>query len=148
MRIINSIPFSADKIDKSFNMALTSQKHYGVIPVIPALMGQIYWRCMRMSATNPKYVGSYTSDGLLNIVYQVHEVIGDVYVLESIFYFDLIYFISNGSEPSEEPVVEQICEKKLSDIENPRLFYSWLGIASEFVRSEEIRDKQERYQEA
>ena len=61
---------------------------------------------------------------------------------------DLIYFISNGSEPSDEPVVEQICEKKLSDIENPRLFYSWLGIASEFVRSEEIRDKQERYKEA
>ena len=58
---------------------------------------------------------------------------------------DLIYFISNGSEPSGEPVVEQICEKKLSDIENPRLFYSWLGIASEFVRSEEIRDKQERF---
>ena len=101
-----------------------------------------------MSATNPKYVGSCTSDGLLNIVYQVHEVIGDVYVLESIFYLDLIYLISNGSEPSDEPVVEQICEKKLSDIENPRLFYSWLGIASEFVRSEEIRDKQERYQEA
>lgn len=100
---------------------------------------------MRMSATNPKYVGSYNSDGLLNIVYQVHEVIGDVYVLESIFYLDLIYFISNGSEPSDEPVVEQICEKKLSDIENPRLFYSWLGIASEFVRSEEIRDKQERF---
>ena len=43
-----------------------------------------------MSATNPKYVGSYNSDGLLNIVYQVHEVIGDVYVLESISYFDLI----------------------------------------------------------
>ena len=101
-----------------------------------------------MSATNPKYVVSYNSDGLLNIVYQVHEVIGDVYVLESISYFDLIYFISNGSEPSEEPVVEQICEKKLSDLENPRLFYSWLGIASEFVRSEEIRDKQERNQEA
>ena len=98
-----------------------------------------------MSATNPKYVGSYNSDGLLNIVYQVHEVIGDVYVLESIFYLDLIYFISNGSEPSAEPVVEQICEKKLSDIENPRLFYSWLGIASEFVRSEEIRDKQKRF---
>ena len=56
--------------------------------------------------------------------------------------------VSNGSEPSDEPVVEQICEKKLSDIENPRLFYSWLGIASEFVRSEEIRDKQERYKEA
>jgi hypothetical protein len=101
-----------------------------------------------MTATNPKYVGSDNSDGLLNIVYQVHEVIGDVYVLESIFYLDLIYFISNGSEPSDEPVVEQICEKKLSDIENPRLFYSWLGIASEFVRSEEIRDKQERYKEA
>ena len=98
-----------------------------------------------MSATNPKYVGSYNSDGLLNIVYQVHEVIGDVYVLESIFYLDLIYFISNGSEPSDEPVVEQICEKKLSDIENPRLFYIWLGIASEFVRSEEILDKQERF---
>ena len=98
-----------------------------------------------MCATNTKYVGSYTSDGLLNIVYQVHEVIGDVYVLESIFYLNLIYFISNGSEPSDEPVVEQICEKKLSDIENPRLFYSWLGIASEFVRSEEIRDKQERF---
>ena len=89
-----------------------------------------------MSATNPKYVGSYNSDGLLNIVYQVHEVIGDVYVLE---------IIADGAEPSEEPVVEQICEKKLSDIENPRLFYSWLGIASEFVRSEEIRDKQERF---
>ena len=101
-----------------------------------------------MCATNPKYVGSYTSDRLLNIVYQVHEVIGDVYVLESIFYLDLIYFISNGSEPSDEPVVEQICEKKLCDIENPRLFYSWLGIASEFFRSEEIRDKQERYKEA
>ena len=28
-----------------------------------------------MCATNPKYVGSYNSDGLLNIVYQVHEVI-------------------------------------------------------------------------
>ena len=40
MRIINSIPFSADKIDKSFNMVLTSQKHYGVIPVIPALRGR------------------------------------------------------------------------------------------------------------
>ena len=53
-----------------------------------------------MCATNPKYVGSYNSDGLLNIVYQVHEVIGDVYVLESISYFDLIYFISNGSKPS------------------------------------------------
>ena len=38
-----------------------------------------------MIATNPKYVGSYNSDGLLNIVYQVHEVIGDVYVLESIW---------------------------------------------------------------
>ena len=82
-----------------------------------------------MSATNPKYVGSYNSDGLLNIVYQVHEVIGDVYVLESISYFDLIFIIADGAEPSEEPVVEQICEKKLSNIENPRLFYSWLGIA-------------------
>ena len=145
MRIINSIPFSGDKIDKSFNMALTSQKHYGVIPVIPALMGQIYWRCMRMSATNPKYVGSYNSDGLLNIVYQVHEVIGDVYVLESISYFDLIFIIADGAEPSDKPVVEQICEKKLSDIENPRLFYSWLGIASEFVRAEKVRDQRERF---
>ena len=98
-----------------------------------------------MSATNPKYVSSYNSDGLLNIVYQVHEVIGDVYVLESISYFDLIYFISNGSEPSDEPVVEQICEKKLSDIENPRLFYSWQGIASEFVRAEKVRDQRERF---
>ena len=94
MRIIDGIPFASDKIDNSSHIPLTSQKHYGVIPVIPALMGQIYWRCMRVSATNPKYVGSYNSDGLLNIVYQVHEVIGDVYVLESIFYLDLIYFIS------------------------------------------------------
>lgn len=98
-----------------------------------------------MTATNPKYVGSYNSDGLLNIVYQVHGVIGDVYVLESISYLDLIFIIADGSEPSDEPVVEQICEKKLSDIENPRLFYSWLGIASEFVRSEKVRDQRERF---
>ena len=38
---MKSIPFSADKIDKSFHMALTSEYNYGVIPVIPALMGQI-----------------------------------------------------------------------------------------------------------
>ena len=36
----------------------------------------------RKMMSSPKYVGSYNSDGLLNIVYQVHEVIGDVYVLE------------------------------------------------------------------
>ena len=101
-----------------------------------------------MCATNPKYVGSYNSDGLLNIVYQVHEVIGDVYVLESVSYFDLIYFISNGSEPSDEPVIEQICEMRLSDIENPKVFYSWLGIASEFVRTEKARDQRESFSKA
>ena len=37
---MKKIPFSGDKIDKSFNMALTSQKHYGVIPVIPAQRGK------------------------------------------------------------------------------------------------------------
>ena len=37
-----------------------------------------------MNSANPKYVGSYASDGLLNIVYQVHEIIGDVYVLRAL----------------------------------------------------------------
>ena len=59
--------------------------------------------------SSPKYVGSYTSDGLLNIVYQVHEIAGDVYVLEAISYFDLITLIASDSEPSDEPVIEQIC---------------------------------------
>lgn len=93
-----------------------------------------------MNSANPKYVGSYASDGLLNIVYQVHEVIGDVYVLEAINYFDLISFIVSGCQPSDKAVVEQVREMKLSDIENPKLFYSWLGIASEFIRSEKERD--------
>lgn len=93
---------------------------------------------------NPKYIGSYNNDGLLNIVYQVHEVAGDVYVLEGISYFDLIYFVESGYEPSQEPVLEQIRELKLSEIENPRLFYSWLGIASEFIRAEKERDRRER----
>ena len=92
----------------------------------------------------PKYIGSYTEDGLLNIVYQVHEIIGDVYVLEAISYFDLIYLVSGGYEPSQEPVLDMICERKLSEIENPRLFYSWRGIASEFVRTEEERDRRYR----
>ena len=60
--------------------------------------------------SSPKYVGSYTSDGLLNIVYQVHEIIGDVYVLEAISYFDLITLIASGSEPSDEPSVESSIE--------------------------------------
>ena len=93
---------------------------------------------------NPKYIGSYTEDGLLNIVYQVHEIIGDVYVLEAISYFDLIYLVSGGYEPSQEPVLDTICERKLSEIENPRLFYSWRGIASEFIRTEEERDRRYR----
>lgn len=97
--------------------------------------------------SSPKYVGSYASDGLLNIVYQVHEIIGDVYVLEAISYSDLISIIASGSEPSDKAVVEQIREMKISDIENPRLFYSWLGIASEFVRAEKVRDQEERSQE-
>ena len=95
---------------------------------------------------NPKYIGSY-KDGLLNIVYQVHEVVGDVYVLEGISYFDLIYLIESGYEPSQEPVLEQVREMKLSDIENPRLFYSWLGIASEFIRAENERDRRERQED-
>ena len=95
--------------------------------------------------SSPKYVGSYTSDGLLNIVYQVHEIIGDVYVLEAISYFDLITLIASGSEPSDEPVIEQICEMRLSDIENPKVFYSWLGIASEFIRAEKARDQRESF---
>lgn len=94
-----------------------------------------------MNNANPKYVGSYASDGLLNIVYQIHEVIGDVHILEAINYFDLISFIVSGCQPSDKAVVEQIREMKLSDIENPKLFYSWLGIASEFIRSEKVRDQ-------
>ena len=96
---------------------------------------------------NPKYIGSYNNDGLLNIVYQVHEVVGDVYVLEGISYFDLIYLIESGYEPSQEPVLEQVRELKLSEIENPRLFYSWLGIASEFIRAENERDRRERQED-
>lgn len=93
---------------------------------------------------NPKYIGAYTDDGLLNIVYQVHEIIDDVYVLEAISYLDLIYFVSEGYEPSQKPVLNMICERKLSEIENPRLFYSWMGIASEFIRAEKERDRRER----
>ena len=37
---MKNIPFSGDEIDNSFHMALTSQKYYGVIPVIPALRGR------------------------------------------------------------------------------------------------------------
>lgn len=96
---------------------------------------------------NPKYIGSYKDDGLLNTVYQVHEVAGDVYVLEFISYFDLIYLVSSGYEPSQEPVLEHVRELKMSEIENPRLFYSWLGIASEFIRTENERDRRERQAE-
>lgn len=95
----------------------------------------------------PKYIGSYKDDGLLNTVYQVHEVAGDVYVLEFISYFDLIFLIESGYEPSQEPILKHIRELKLSEIENPRLFYSWLGIASEFVRAENERDRRERQKE-
>ncbi len=91
-----------------------------------------------MNSTNPKYVGSYASDGLLNTVYQVHEIIGDVYVLEAISYLDLISIIASGSEPSDKALIEQVREMKLSEIENPKLFYSWMGIASEFVRAEKV----------
>ena len=98
--------------------------------------------------SSPKYVGSYTSDGLLNIVYQVHEIIGDVCVLEAISFFDLITIIASVSEPSDEAVIEQICEMKLSDIENPKVFYSWLGIASEFIRAEKARDQRESFSKA
>ena len=98
----------------------------------------------RDSVKKPKYIGAYTDDGLLNIVYQVHEIIDDIYVLEAISYFDLIYLVSEGYEPSQEPVLDMICELKLSEIENPRIFYSWRGIASEFIRAEKERDKRER----
>ena len=55
---MKKIPFSGDKIDKSFNMVLTSHKYYGVIPVIPALMGQIIknWRCMRRCAQQTRNI--------------------------------------------------------------------------------------------
>ena len=92
----------------------------------------------------PKYIGSYTEDGLLNMVYQVHEIIDDVYLLEAISYLDLICLVSGGYEPSEKPVPQQVRELSLSELENPRLFYSWLGIASEFVRAEKERDRRER----
>ena len=101
----------------------------------------------RRCVETPKYVGVYADDSLLNIVYQVHEIIGDVYVLEAISYFDMIYFVSCGYEPSDKPVLEQIRELRLSEIENPRLFYSWRGIASEFVRAENERDRRERREE-
>ena len=97
-----------------------------------------------MDTATPKYVGAYTDDGLLNIVYQVHETFGDVYVLEAISYFDLISLISQGYEPSDKPVPEMIREMKLSEVKNPRIFYSWLGIASEFIRAENERDKRDR----
>ena len=97
-----------------------------------------------MMCTSPKYVGSYASDGLLNTVYQVHEIKGDVYILEAISYFDLVCIIESGCEPSEKVVIEQVYELKLSDIENPKLFYSWIGIAGEFVRAERVRDRNDQ----
>ena len=64
----------------------------------------------------PEYIGSY-SNGLLNIVYQVHEVIGDVYVLEALSYFDMICFVVGGYVPSKEPVPGAIRE---FDVERDR----------------------------
>lgn len=69
-------------------------------------------------------------------------------MLEAISNFDLITIIASGSEPSDEAVIEQICEMKLSDIENPKVFYSWLGIASEFIRAEKARDQRESFSKA
>lgn len=97
-----------------------------------------------MNSMEPKYIGSFDGDGLLNKVYQVHGIYGDKYVLEAISYFDLIYLVSCGYEPSKEPVLEMVREKKLSEIENAKPFYSWNGIAAEFIRTEKERDRQYR----
>ena len=90
---------------------------------------------------SPKYIGEYDADGLLNKVSQIKMVIGDVYVLEAINYFDMGSIISMGAIPDDDIVIDQVYEKKWADLENPKVFYSWLGIAGEFVRDEKERDR-------
>lgn len=93
------------------------------------------------SDIQPRYIGEYDADGLLSNISQIKKIIGGVYVLEAISYLDVSALLVRGAIPDDDIVIDQVYEKRWTDLENPKLFYSWLGVAGEFARSEKERDR-------
>lgn len=84
--------------------------------------------------TKPKWLAEYTEDGCsLRAVYQIVDVHDDVYVLEFLEPLDIEL---SGSFPPEEEIgsIENVYEMRLSELKNPRLFYTWYGVIGEYAR--------------
>ena len=84
----------------------------------------------------PKYIVEYR-DGYCNAVSIVHEKHGDVFVLEDISFIDMLRF-RFGEEPStakEDIIPDNIRELNISELENPKFFFSWNTVTDEFNKA-------------
>lgn len=87
----------------------------------------------------PRFIIEYTDNGRLNCVSIIHEKHGDVYTIEDLGYFSMLQFSNFGGCPSlekEDIIPEYVRERKLSELENPKLFYSWATVMGEFRKWE------------
>ena len=72
----------------------------------------------------------------------VHDLRGETYILEAINY---MWFVCHGfAEPSKYPIEpENIYEKKETDLNFPKWFYSWESVVKEFKADEKLYRKEE-----
>ena len=105
--------------------------------------GHGYWKGRedeQKRPSGPKYIGVFDSpnDPYINRIGQIHEKHGDILTVEWIDYFDMLFAISRGYEPSWDEVVgknvEEIDSKRMSD--RHKFYYSWLTVAGEFIKAE------------
>lgn len=87
------------------------------------------------NSRGPRYILEYSDSGLLQRIYQIHSVVNDVYLVEIMDAIDVSVFGTFGKTPADEICdIESVYELRLSDINNPKLFYTWGGALAEYAR--------------
>ena len=92
-------------------------------------------------SNRPKYCITYEENGDIEYVYIVQEVHGSVYVLEAIPY---LWFMIGAAEPSKYPIdIDNIFEKTLKELNNPKFFYEWASVLKEMKEWHSKKDREE-----
>lgn len=84
-----------------------------------------------------KYLITHTPDGKVEAVYIVHFWRNGVVGVEALDYVYVISLLASGSGPStetEDIVPERFFEYEISDLVEPRFYYTWMGVVGELAR--------------
>lgn len=92
----------------------------------------------------PKYCVTFdkADNNHIEYIFIVQGFRGETYILEAINY---MWFVVNGfAEPSKSPIdPDNVYEKKASELNNPKWFYSWESVIKAFKEDERLYRKEQ-----